>query len=67
MAMKPFPQEEMEKVLASQRSWKPLLRCSDTIQDSNAVKRSEVDSPPRIRPTTSVGMLGTCSIRLITI
>jgi hypothetical protein len=57
----------MLKVLASQSSSNPLLRCSDTIHDSKAVNSSDVDIPPSTRPMSSAFMLGTCSRRLITI
>ena len=65
IATTPLPQDEIAKVPASHSSGKPRLRCSDTIHDSNAEKRSEVDIPPSTRPTNSKCIDGTCSIKLI--
>jgi hypothetical protein len=57
----------MEKVLANKSSEKPSLRCSETIHDSKAEKRREVDNPPRILPMIKDGILEKCSKVLITI
>jgi hypothetical protein len=67
IAPNPLPHDAMLNVLANQLSSNPRLRCSDTIQDSNDVNNSDVDMPPRIRPNSSAFMLGTCSIKLMTI
>lgn len=67
MAPKPLPQEDILKVLASQLSSNPRFRCSDTIHDSKAVNRRDVDIPPNMRPASKSFILGMCSSRLITI
>jgi len=67
MATTPLPQDEMAKVLDSNSSGKPRLRCSDTIHDSNAENRRLVDNPPRTRPKSNAGMDGMCSSKLMTI
>merc|ERR1719171_2531025 len=54
MAVIPKPAELIANVLSSSSSGKPRLRCSVTIQLSKAVKSSEVEMPPRMRPTHSV-------------
>ena len=43
----------MANVFAKSSSGNPRLRCSLTIQLSNAVKSSEVDMPPIMRPAAS--------------
>jgi hypothetical protein len=42
-------------------------RCSETIHDSNAEKRREVERPPKTLPIKRIGMEGMCSMRLIII
>jgi hypothetical protein len=41
--------------------------CSETIQDSKAEKRSDVDKPPKTLPSRSNGIEGICSRRLMMI
>mmetsp|Transcript_2602 Transcript_2602/g.2715 ORF Transcript_2602/g.2715 Transcript_2602/m.2715 type:complete len:82 (-) Transcript_2602:591-836(-) len=67
MATIPFPHEEIAKVLASNSSGNPLFLCSDTIHDSKAENKSDVDNPPSILPNIKYGMDGICSIKFIII
>merc|ERR1719330_1824735 len=67
MAERPLMKDDLLKVSASHASGKPLLRCSETIQDSKPVNRMQVVMPPRSRESQRMGKLLTCSQMLMMI